>query len=47
MEKQTQFRDVKTAGATTFKNTSPEQAIFRKEGGRRQHARLSVRLIKV
>jgi hypothetical protein len=32
MEKQTQYRDVKTAVATVFKSTSPEQAIFRKEG---------------
>jgi uncharacterized membrane protein len=32
METQTQYRDVKTAVATVFKSTSPEQAIFRKEG---------------
>src|ERR1700758_1922388 len=32
METQTQYRDVKTAVATVFKGTSPEQAIFRKEG---------------
>src|SRR5712692_7308735 len=33
METQTQYRDVKTAVATVFQNTSlPEQAIFRKEG---------------
>src|SRR3984893_15021957 len=33
MQTQTQYRDVKTAVATVFQNTSlPEQAIFRKEG---------------
>jgi uncharacterized membrane protein len=32
METQTQYRDVKTAVATVFQSTSPEQAIFRKEG---------------
>src|ERR1700682_1005171 len=33
MQTQTQYRDVKTAAATVFQNTSlPEQAIFRKEG---------------
>ena len=32
METQTQYRDVKTAVATAFQSTSPEQAIFRKEG---------------
>src|ERR1700736_5500415 len=32
METQTQYHDVKTAVATVFKSTSPEQAIFRKEG---------------
>src|ERR1700730_8763467 len=33
METQTPYRDVKTAAATVFQNTSlPEQAIFRKEG---------------
>ena len=32
METQTQYRDAKTAVASTFKNTWPEQAIFRKEG---------------
>jgi hypothetical protein len=32
METQTQYRDAKTAVATVFKSTSPEQAIFRKEG---------------
>src|SRR6266481_4564297 len=31
METQTQYRNVKTAVATAF-STSPEQAIFRKEG---------------
>jgi uncharacterized membrane protein len=32
METQTQYRDVKAAVATVFQSTSPEQAIFRKEG---------------
>jgi hypothetical protein len=32
METLTQYRDVKTAVATVFQSTSPEQAIFRKEG---------------
>jgi AAA ATPase domain len=32
METQTQYRDVKSAVATGFQSTSPEQAIFRKEG---------------
>src|ERR1700688_212299 len=32
METQTQYRDVKTAVPTVFQSTSPEQAIFRKEG---------------
>jgi hypothetical protein len=32
METQTQYRDVKTVVATVFQSTSPEQAIFRKEG---------------
>src|SRR5260370_25356254 len=32
METQTQYPDVKSAVATVFKSTSPEQAIFRKEG---------------
>ena len=32
METQTQYRDVKTAVATVFQSTSPEHAIFRKEG---------------
>jgi hypothetical protein len=32
METQTQYRDVKNSVATVFKSTSPEQAIFRKEG---------------
>jgi predicted ATPase len=32
METQTQYHDVKTAVATVFKSTSPEDAIFRKEG---------------
>src|SRR5712672_3524336 len=32
METQTQYPDVKSAVATVFQSTSPEQAIFRKEG---------------
>ena len=32
MEPLTQYRDVKTVVATVFKSTSPQQAIFRKEG---------------
>jgi AAA ATPase-like protein len=32
METQTQYRDVKSAVTSGFRSTSPEQAIFRKEG---------------